>query len=79
MRQSSYFQLEKDSVKFLTILEIFQRTRRWPLDNFSLIQLADNCCPKRFKTVIGVASFDNSFSDRDFEELLKTPVTAGQK
>ena len=49
------------------------------MDNFSLIQLADNCCPKLFKKFIGVASSDNFFSGRDFEEILDSAVTTGQK
>ena len=49
------------------------------MDNFSLIQLADNCCPKLFKKIIGVASSDNFFSDRDFEEIVDSAVTTGQK
>ena len=49
------------------------------MDNFSLIQLADNCCPKLFKKFIGVASSDNFFSGREFEELLDTAVTTGRK
>ena len=49
------------------------------MDIFSLIQLADNCCPKLSKKFIGVASSDNFFSGRDFEEILDSAVTAGQK
>ena len=49
------------------------------MDNFSLIQLADNCCPKLFKNFIGVASSDKFFSDRDFEEILDSAMTTGQK
>ena len=49
------------------------------MDNFSLIQLADNCCPKLFSKFIGVASSDNFFSGRDFEEILDSAVTTGQK
>ena len=49
------------------------------MDNFSLIQLADNCCPKLFKKFLGVASSDNFFSGRDFEKILDSAVTTGQK
>ena len=49
------------------------------MDNFSLIRLADNCCHKLFKTFIGVASSDNFFSGRDFEEILDSDATTGQK
>ena len=49
------------------------------MDNFSLIQLPDNCCPKLFKKFMGVASSDNFFSGRDFEEILDSAVTTGQK
>ena len=49
------------------------------MDNFSLFQLADNCRPKLFKKFIGVASSDNLFSGRDFEEILDSAVTTGQK
>ena len=48
------------------------------MDNFSLIQLADNCCSKLFKKIIGVASSDNFVSGRDFEEKLDSAVTTGQ-
>ena len=48
------------------------------MDNFSLIQLADNRCPKFFKKFIGVTSSDNFFSGRDFEEILDSAVTTGQ-
>ena len=58
---------------------MFQSNRRWSMDNFSLIQLADNCCPKLFKNFIGVASSDNFFSGRDFEQILDSAVTTGQK
>ena len=58
---------------------MFQRIRRWSMDNFSLIQLADNCCPKLFKKIIGVASSDNFFSGEDFEKILHSAVTTGQK
>ena len=66
-------------ILLLTILEIFQRIRRWSRDNFSLFQLADNCCPKLFKKFTRVASSDNFFSGRDFEEILDSAVTTGQK
>ena len=49
------------------------------MDNLSLIQLADNCCPKLCKKFIVVASSDNFFSGPDFEEILDTAVTNGQK
>ena len=48
------------------------------MDNSSLFQLANNCCPKLYKKFFGVASSDNFFSDRDFEETLDSAVTAGQ-
>ena len=48
------------------------------MDNFSLIQLADNCCPKLFEKFIGVASSD-FFSGREFEEILDSAVTTGRK
>ena len=70
---------ERISQIFIQILEKFQRIRRWSMDNFSLFQLADNCCPKLFKKFIGVASSDNFFSGRDFEEILNSAVTTGQK
>ena len=47
--------------------------------NFSLIQLADNCCPKLIKKNVVVASSDNFFSGRDFEENLDSAVTTGQE
>ena len=49
------------------------------MDRFSLFQLADNCCPKLFKKIIGVASSDNFFSGRDFEKILDSAETTGQK
>ena len=49
------------------------------MDNFSLIHMADNCCPKLFEKLISVASSDNFFSGRDFEEILDSAVTTGQK
>ena len=49
------------------------------MDNFSWIHLADNCSPKLFKKFIAVASFDNFFSGRDFEEALDSAVKTGQK
>ena len=49
------------------------------MDHFSLSQLADNCCPKLFKKFIGVASSDNFFSGRDFEEILDSAMTTDQE
>ena len=72
--------MEKDSNNFLlTVLETIERISRWSMDKFTLIQLAYNCCPKLLKKVFGVASSDNFFSGRVFEEiLLDSAVTIGQ-
>ena len=48
------------------------------MDSLRLIQLADNWCPKIFKKFIGVASSDNFFLGRVFEEILDSAVTTGQ-
>ena len=56
----------------------FSRVCLQSMDNSTLIQLADNChiLSKEF---IGVASFDNFFSGRDFEKILDSAVATGQK
>ena len=47
------------------------------MDNFTLKCLAETCCPSLFRNFAGVASADNFFCLRDFEQLIDSAAAAG--
>ena len=44
------------------------------MDNLTILQMAENCCPALFRKFLGVASADNFFSDQNLAQIQEIEV-----